>query len=230
MSDTFKHFTPDFIHFLEALTENNNREWFTEHKARYESVVRTPALEFITAMAPRIHGLSPHFTASAKKVGGSMMRPYRDIRFSKDKTPYKTNVGIQFRHEAGKDAHAPGFYVHISPQEVFLGVGLWRPDRQALSKIRDHIVDNPNAWKTVTRHATFMQYFQLAGESLVRCPKGYDIDHPLIQDLKRKDFVAVLPMPIDALYAPEFIDHVEEAFRIAFPLMAFLCAALELPG
>ncbi|PIP02194.1 MAG: TIGR02453 family protein, partial [Zetaproteobacteria bacterium CG23_combo_of_CG06-09_8_20_14_all_54_7] len=102
------HFTPATMAYLETLAANNNRDWFQEHKHRYEQDVREPALAFIEAVGARLPAIAPHFTADARKMGGSLMRVYRDSRFSKDKTPYKTNIGIQFRHEAGKDVHAPG--------------------------------------------------------------------------------------------------------------------------
>ena len=93
--------------FLNTLAANNDREWFKANQQQYEDQVRSPALQFIQAMQGPILGLSPRFVAVAKKVGGSLMRPQRDSRFSKNKTPYKTNVGIQFRHFQAKDVHAP---------------------------------------------------------------------------------------------------------------------------
>ena len=125
-------FKTSTIKFLRELEKNNNRDWFEANKHRYESDVREPALAYIEAMAPRLAKISPHFIASPKKVGGSLMRVYRDVRFSKDKTPYKTNIGIQFRHSAGKDVHAPGFYMHIEPSQVFIAAGIWRPDSEML--------------------------------------------------------------------------------------------------
>ena len=139
-------FSQDTFQFLHDLRNNNERDWFNEHKADYENKVREPALEFITQMQPLLADISTRFIAAPKKVGGSLMRVYRDTRFGKDKTPYKTNVGIQFRHFMGKDVHAPGFYVHISEQECFVGAGIWRPDGPALSKIRHFIDDNPRGW------------------------------------------------------------------------------------
>ena len=134
MSD-FPGFTPELFRFLHELSENNVKSWWEPNKQRYEDVVRSPALAFITAVGERLAEVSPHYVAIAKKSGGSMMRPFRDTRFSKDKTPYKTNVGIHFRHRAGKDVHAPGLYVHIDPDEVFLATGLWHPESSALKAI-----------------------------------------------------------------------------------------------
>ena len=96
------------LKFLRALDRNNDSQWFEAHKDDYEGEVREPALAFIRKMERHVHRISPHLTAKPTKVGGSLMRVHRDVRFSKDKRPYMTNVGIQFRHEAGKDVHAPG--------------------------------------------------------------------------------------------------------------------------
>ena len=116
------YFTSRTFRFLRKLAANNDRDWFQANKARYESNVREPCLAFIRAFRKPLERISPFFVASDRRVGGSLMRVYRDTRFSRDKTPYKTNVGIQFRHELGKDVHAPGFYVHIAAGECFLGV------------------------------------------------------------------------------------------------------------
>jgi len=131
-----RYFSKATFSFLGELSRNNNREWFHDNKQRYEEAVRGPALAFIEDIAPELQLIAPRFLAVPKKVGGSLMRVHRDIRFGKDKTPYKTNIGIQFRHEAGKDVHAPGYYLHIAPQECFFGAGIWRPDSTALGQIR----------------------------------------------------------------------------------------------
>jgi len=143
----FPGFQPTIFRFLEELADNNNRPWFQENKGRYERDVREPCLAFIRAFRPRLKKISPFFVASDRRVGGSLMRVYRDTRFTKDKTPYKTNAGIQFRHEFGRDIHAPGFYVHIAPDECFLAMGLWRPDRPSLEQIRAAIDDQPDRWR-----------------------------------------------------------------------------------
>ena len=222
-------FTNNTFSFLNKLSKNNNRPWFNEHKEAYENQVRTPALHFIEDMETHLKKLSPHFTAVAKKTGGSLMRPYRDTRFSKDKTPYKTNIGIQFRHVAGKDIHAPGFYLHISPTECFVGAGIWHPDGKALAKIREMISDNPNAWKNITSNKTFRRYFELSGDSLKTYPRGYAKDHPLINDLKRKDFIAIHNINQQELLDPDLLKLVYKRFKTASPLMDYLCNALELP-
>jgi uncharacterized protein (TIGR02453 family) len=228
-SERFDGFDSSMVGFLRELGRHNERPWFDMNKARYEALVREPALAFISAMAPRIERISPHFRALPKRVGGSLMRVYRDTRFSRDKRPYKTNVGIQFRHALGKDVHAPGFYVHVAPEECFLGAGMWRPEPAALARIRDRIVANPVAWADARDDRAFSRRFELTGERLKRPPRGYDPGHPMVEDLKRKDFIAIEPLAPDDPFAPDFVARVTRSFQAARPLMAFLCAAQEVP-
>jgi uncharacterized protein (TIGR02453 family) len=223
---SFPGFPEDLVKFLRELSRHNNRTWFEANRDRYETSVRSPALEFIAAMAGPLKKISPNFLAVPKKVGGSLMRIHRDVRFSKDKKPYKTNVGIQFRHAAGKDVHAPGFYFHVDPHEVFIGVGIWHPDSDALLRIREAIDENPAAWKKAKGNKTFVEKFTLGGESLKRPPQGFGADHPLIEDLKRKDFIAGAALEHDDLLEPTIVDQVAEDFRRAKPLMSFLCKAV----
>ena len=117
------YFSPAVFTFLKDVAANNNRPWWEDNKDRYISLIREPAKEFIEDFGPRLQAISEHFVADSRTNGGSLMRPYRDTRFSKDKTPYKTNIGIQFRHERGKDVHAPGFYIHIAPERLLGGCG-----------------------------------------------------------------------------------------------------------
>lgn len=223
-----RYFTQATFKFLTQLDANNNRAWFDEHRQAYEDAVRTPALNFIDGMAGDIHALSPHFLAIAKKVGGSLMRVHRDVRFGRDKRPFKTNVGIQFRHFQGKDVHAPGFYVHLEPNECFLGVGIWHPDSNALGHIRTAINENPTAWKKASRDPKFAKGFALAGDALVNPPRGYAKDHPLLDDLRRKDFIAIMPFEPTLAVSEQFQAEVMKAFRSSVPFMKFLCHSLEL--
>jgi uncharacterized protein (TIGR02453 family) len=223
----FKGFPAGCLPFLKALDKNNNREWFKENKHRYEREVREPALAFIETMAPSLYRISPHFRAVPKRVGGSLMRVYRDTRYTKDKTPYKTNIGIQFRHELGRNVHAPGFYVHIEPGGCFIGVGIWRPETKALSRIRDFILDNPASWTGAMRYRPFKTHFVLEGESLKRPPRGYPSDHPLIEDLKRKDFIACSLFGESEVGSRGFHRLAANRFRQAVPFMRYLCTALD---
>lgn len=222
------YFNQKSFDFLKKLKNNNTRDWFHEHKEDYETQVRTPALNFIGDMSDDLAKISPHFFAIPKKVGGSLMRVHRDVRFGKDKTPYKTNVGIQFRHAMGKDVHAPGFYLHIEEDNCFVGVGIWRPDSTALSKIRQGILDNEKQWLAASQDKKFKKQFEFSGESLKNPPRGYNKDHPLLEDLKRKDFIAITPVSDKTVCSARLKPFVIDRFQTATPLMKFLCRSLAL--
>ena len=223
----FTGFPPATLKFLKELENNNNREWFQANKPRYEDVVLEPALDFIATMGPKLAAISEHFVAMPKRVGGSLMRVYRDTRFGKDKTPYKTNIGIQFRHELGKDVHAPGYYLHIDNTGCFLAAGMWRPEALALAKVRERIATRPANWKRARDARAFKATFSLDGESLKRPPRGYCKDAPHLQDLKRKDFIATMNFPAKEIADAALVDSVAAIFRKATPFMTFLCAAVE---
>ncbi len=226
---TSAYFTPHTFSFLGDLAANNHREWFLANKSRYEADVKDPALRFINDFSTPLKGISPHFRADPRANGGSLFRIYRDTRFSKDKSPYKTHTGIQFRHEAGRDAHAPGFYLHIQPGQCFVGCGSWRPSGPALRLIRESIDEDPEAWKRASRGAGFLRTFELSGDSLIRAPVGFSVDHPLIEDLRRKDFIAVVQLSEDDLTSNDFLDRFSALCRTAAPYQSWLCGALGVP-
>jgi uncharacterized protein (TIGR02453 family) len=230
MAETTKaSFGPEVFSFLVDLRANNNREWFAANKHRYEDHLLEPALEFIAAFGSRLEKISPHFRADARPSGGSLFRIYRDTRFSKDKSPYKTNVGIHFKHELAKDAHAPGYYLHIGPDEVFGGGGIWHPDTTAATRIREAIVADSDSWRLATRGRAFAKRLEFGGDSLKRVPPWADPEHPFADDLKRKDFFGSASLSEADVVAPGFVDAYARICRTAAPLMRFLCKALDVP-
>ena len=224
MSTTY--FTPKLFKFLRDLSENNERDWFKAHQADYERHVREPALDFINDFAAPLKEISEHFVADTRKVGGSLFRIQRDTRFSKDKTPYKPNTGMQFRHKMAKDAHAPGFYLHLQPGECFMGVGLWRPETKIAYQIRERIDGEAALWKRATRGKRFTDVFHLGGDSLVRPPRGFDDDHPLIEDLKRKDFIASTRLTQKQITSDSFMKDFTDYSKRGTQFMKFLCDAV----
>ncbi len=225
----FDRFKTSTIGFLQKLSENNNRNWFMQNKHRYDTDVLTPALNYISAMSKPLAKISPQFNAIPKRIGGSLMRIYRDTRFSKDKTPYKTNIGIHFRHQLGKDMHAPGYYVHINPDEIFIGIGTWHPPSDALLKIREYIVEHPKKWLAARDDNLFKKEFSLYGEKLKLAPRGFPKDHNLIEDLRWKDFIAVRNLNKRDIQNDNFIELSSRLFKIAKPYMKFLCGAMGVP-
>ncbi|HEX7126942.1 MAG TPA: DUF2461 domain-containing protein [Thermodesulfobacteriota bacterium] len=218
------HFGPGLFAFLAQLERHNDRAWFDARRARYEAEVREPMLAFIADLGPGLKGISPCFLADPRPVGGSMFRIYRDTRFSADKSPYKTHAAAHFPHrDAGKDVHAPGFYLHLEPGASFAGGGLWRPDSAALRRVRDAIVARPAAWRAVRRRVG-----EIEGDRLSRVPRGYDADHPLADDLMFTDFYTSVGFTDDEVLAPGFLGRCIRAFRTASPLVEFLTKAVGL--
>ena len=222
-------FGPETFAFLRELDRNNDREWFDSNKARYDAHVRSPALHFIGAMGSELAKLSKHYVADPRPAGGSLMRIHRDVRFSPDKRPYKTNVGVHFRHAVGKDVQAPSLYLHVSQKECFLGAGLWHPEAPALAAIRRRIVERPSEWAKVRGGTAFKNAWKLAGESLARPPRGFDPEHPHLEDLKRKDHIAAGDLTRADLADPDLPKKVAKRFAAASDYLGFLCTALELP-
>lgn len=215
--------------FLRELKENNNRLWFEENKARYEADLKEPAQRLILAVGEKLGRVSEELRADPRGNGGSLFRIYRDVRFSNDKSPYKTAVGIQFRHSRGKDAHAPGLYLHIEPSGCFFGCGVWHPASPALKAIREHMVEDPKGWSRATVSGPFANTFELEGDSLTRMPRGFDPGHPLASEIRRKDFMGLAPVTAAEIKSDELPDRIIELGMIARPMMQYLCTALEVP-
>lgn len=223
------YFSPAFFSFLKDLKAHNTRDWFQANKPRYERDVRDPLLAFIADFAPRLRTISPHFVADPRPSGGSMFRIYRDTRFARDKSPYKTHAAAHFEHERAGSVHAPGFYIHLAPKNVYVGVGIWQPDPDALAKIRGAIVSSPTAWKKAVTAPKFVRRFVVEGETLKRAPQGIDPNHPMIEDLKRKDFTAGVRLTEKDALSPRFMEQFTDLCRDATPFMKFLTNAVGLP-
>jgi uncharacterized protein (TIGR02453 family) len=222
------YFTPHLFRFLRELKQNNNRPWFLKNKDRYEIQVKMQMLGFISAFRKPLSGISENYVADADPAGGSLFRIYRDTRFSKDKTPYKTHAAAQFRHRAGRNVHAPGFYLHLEPDTVYSGGGLWRPDPPTLAKVRDALVAHPAEWKKIITDPGFRKTCTFEGDKLVRPPRGYDPGHPLIEWLKHKDFVFYTEFTKKEACEAGFLEKVAASCRAASGFMAFLTRAVGL--
>ena len=215
-------FSPQLFEFLRRLKRHNDRDWFAKNKSTYQTVVVQPALLFIGDFAPHLTKLSSHFVADARPTRGSLFRIYRDTRFSPDKRPFKTHIGIHFSHLSGKDAHAPVYYLHLEPDNCFAAAGVWHPDGRALAKLRSAIVAHPDQWKKIRLR------LELDGDTLTRPPRGFDPKHRFIQDIKRKDFVASTALSEAQLCSGNFMRDFNAACRKMTPLVEFTTRALGL--
>lgn len=220
------YFTSELFKFFRELKVHNRREWFQANKDRYEEHVRRPFLAFIQAFAPHLRVITPHLVASARPVGGSLFKIQRDVRFAKDKTPYKTWVSARFYHEQARDPHTPGFYLHLEENDVYAAAGVWHPDTGSLDKIRGAIVRRSQAWRAVVRREEFRRRAQFWGGRLKRPPSGYRADHPLIEDLKWKDFIVFKDFSNDDACSPNLMAKFIETCKLFAPFNKFLANAL----
>jgi uncharacterized protein (TIGR02453 family) len=219
-----RYFSPEFFKFLTALAKNNNRKWFQNNKSKYEKFVQTPSLHFIKDVSKELKTVSPYLVADAKPFGGSLFRIYRDIRFSKDKSPYKTNVAMEFWHKKGGKEAYTGLYLHLAPGHSFAGAGIWHPDTLTLNKVRRAIVSRPESWRQVKQAG-----LKVEGESLKRPPSGFDPNHPFIEDLKLKDLTVGVQFTNAQVTGPGFMKDFVQAGKRLNPLNEFIADALGLP-
>jgi len=222
------YFTPASFRFLRDLARHNERAWFHANKARYEAAVRDPFLALVGDLAEPLAKVSAHYRADARPLGGSLFRIQRDTRFANDKTPYKTHAGAQFFHAVGRKAEAPVFYLHLQPGASFIGAGLWHPQPDTQRKVRAFLADNPAAWKKAAHAPAFRRRYELEGDTLARAPRGFDPAHELIEDLKRKDFVASRALDDEIMLGPRLRQTVADDFARLAPFVDYLCAALDL--
>ncbi len=222
------YFSAATFRFLRDLKANNNRVWFNDNKPRYEEVLRQPFLQLIADLQAPLAKISPHFVADPRGQGGSMFRIYRDTRYARDKTPYKTWSGARLFHARARQVDAPSFYLHFEQGDCFVGGGKWHPEPDSVKRIRAFIADNPAAWKKATRSKSFTAHFSLAGASLIRPPRGFDPEHELIDDLKRKDFVAVERFADSIAISAELKPLLVDCFKRVAPMVDYLCASLDL--
>ena len=230
MADDFRGFTDEFFAFFSELSQNNNRAWFQANKPRYQATVLGQLSSFVSAMQSQLDRISEHIVADPRPVGGSIFRIYRDLRFAKGGNPYKEHGACQFRHAAGKDAHAPGFYVHLEPTKVIFGGGVWLPPSPVLKKIREAIAAKPDDWSKIAGNKKLKDLFGgVSGDSLTRPPRGFDDGHRHMEDIKRKSFFLMRHEAPEVAQSAKFVTEVAATFRAASPLMGFLCTAIGQP-
>ncbi len=222
------HFSKDLFRFLGELKRHNDRLWFVAQKERYERDVRDPMLRFIEEVAEPLRRVSPAVVADPRPVGGSLFRIYRDTRFSKDKSPYKTHVAAHFRHHSGRDVHAPGYYLHLEPGTVLAGAGIWHPAPDALQGLRTAVAENTDLWRKITTSRSFKAACHLEGEVAKRPPRGFPADHPAIEDIKRKDFTVLARWPEGDALEPDFMKRFVRFCAATAPFNEFLARALAL--
>jgi uncharacterized protein (TIGR02453 family) len=213
-----RYFDDQLFGFLSDLKRHNDRAWFAKNKERYETKVRDPVLDFIADAGPELRKISPKLIADPRPVGGSMFRIHRDVRFSRDKSPYKTHLGAHFPL-GGKGESGPGYYFHLEPGRSLVGGGIWMPEPQALQAIREGISSRSAEWKKARG------LLDEHGETLKRPPRGFDPDDPMIEDIKRKSFTGGVRLTDAQITSPSLMKTFIGACRDLAPLMRFLAGA-----
>ena len=215
---------PETLAFLSAVAANNNREWFALNKELYEAA-KADVISFVEELIPVLAVVDPQFPleTQAKKC---VMRIYRDVRFSKNKDPYKNNFGISFSVK-NTNGNGPEFYLHLQPGNSFLAGGYWMPEAPLLKKIREEIDYNTSEFLEIIEARSFTELFSLSREeTLKKAPKGYDPEHPQIDLLKLKSFIGMLPIKDEDLLKPTLVNHLKKAFTAIYPFIRFLRGAI----
>jgi uncharacterized protein (TIGR02453 family) len=225
MYPPFEGFPKQGIQFLKRLKRNNNRGWFDKHKNEYEEFLKLPMQSFIFALQPHFAAFAPEFDLSPKR---SIFRIYRDVRFSNDKTPYKTHIAAHFvRRGREKGFVGSGYYFHIEPGEVFIGGGIYMPDSDQLKGIRKAVGQRSGEFLSILNDRKFKKRFgKLEGNNLQRMPKGYDESHPMAEWLKLKQFFVGVSLPESACHKTSLVDTIAAISKDAAPFVKFLNRAV----
>jgi uncharacterized protein (TIGR02453 family) len=225
MTSRFPGFPHQGLTFLRQLRRHNDRAWFQAHREDYERHVREPMTELVTALGGVLQGFAPELVTDPKRA---IYRIHRDVRFSADKSPYKTQVAATFGPR-GLPKHAgAGLYFHVEPDEVLVAGGVYMPGTAELRAIRAHVAEHSGELEQIVRRRPFRRLFGgLTGEKLSRAPKGYEPDHPAIEWLRYKQYLAWLERPARTACSAELFPLVVEAFVAMMPLIRFLNAPLR---
>ena len=230
----FTGFRPEAIQFLVDLAANNERAWFQPRKGEYERLLKGPLEALIAALGERFEKRGIPLRADPAK---SPFRIYRDVRFSKDKSPYKTNLGASFpwvEETASDDAtarshtaevHSSGGYFHLQPGEIYVGGGIWHPDKPWIDAFRRRVADDPKEFHAVVDGRSFKEAFGALssdGHSLQRVPAGYPADHPEAETLKMKDVVFGRRLSDHEAMSPHLPGVMADSFEAAMPVFRYL--------
>ncbi|HTR99535.1 MAG TPA: DUF2461 domain-containing protein [Bacteroidota bacterium] len=217
----FHGFPKEGLKFLHALKRNNNRPWFQKHRAEYEENVRFPMQCLVAGLAVRLHDEIPEMEFNPRRA---IFRIYRDVRFSNNKAPYKTNVAAWFGPRADRGAtEGPGLYVGVGTDEVFIGGGLYMPSGGQLKAIRRSIAEKPEEYLAIVGARRFRKVFGgIQGEVLSRAPLGYGPDHPMIEHLRHKQYFVGIELKERDCFAASFLEKVARTFTDTMPLVRWL--------
>jgi len=213
-------FPPQALTFLRGLKRNNRRDWFLAHKNQYETHVRAPMLELVTRLADDLRTFAPEIVCDQKTA---VYRIYRDVRFSANKAPYKTHVAAVFPTRGLPKHEGAGLYFHVSPDEVWIGGGMYAPQTAQLHAVRAHIAANHRRLRAIVESPGFRRAVgRLDGEQLQRVPRGFPADHPAAGYLKYRQFLAGRELAPSVATTPKLYSEILGVFRNVAPLARFL--------
>ena len=218
------HFQPEAIKFLRGLKRNNDREWFEPRKAIYESALKAPMLSVIAAINEALHDFAPDNVRPPQKA---MMRIYRDVRFSPNKSPYKTQVAAWWARTGLEKTSGGGFYMHVSATELTVAAGVYMPEREQLLAIRTHLLEHhAELRKLLDGKKLKAKLHEFEGNRLTRPPKGFPADHPGIDLLLCRQWGVAASLPVEIATTPALVKEITDRFRLAAPIVALLNAPL----
>jgi len=220
----FRGFPPEGIAFLRDLKKNNDREWFHPRKEIFEEQVRLPMIELVRAIHGEMLKFAPQYVGDAAKC---VFRIYRDTRFSKDKTPYKTHIAASFRHVKALRHEGAGFYFSVSPEHVELGGGYYAPEPHELLAVRQSVAAEHKKFRATFESPKVRKLMgELYGESVARAPKGFAPDHPAIELIRRKQFCLFASLDAAMATSPKLQKEIVKRFEAITPFVDFLNAPL----
>jgi len=217
---SFPGFPKEALTFLRAIEKNNNRDWFEKKKPVYEESVKGPMLELVDALNQEMLDFAPDYITEPKK---SVFRIYRDIRFSKNKTPYKNNIAAGFKRQSLGKNEGASFYLHLEAKQLFLGAGIYTPMPETLKALRKHIAVNHEEMRGILGVKQVQKLMGgLQGQPMTRVPKGYLPGDPAEDLLKHKMYVLWVEAEPEIAYTPKLLGDLSARFRAATPLVEFL--------
>lgn len=220
MPQRFPGFSPDALSFLRALKRNNRRDWFQPRKEKFEALIKAPMLELIECLNQQLMDFAPQYITPPQKA---VYRIYRDTRFSKDKTPYKTHVSAIFPHSHAVKREGAVFYFHFTEKELLIFGGAWAPERDELLAYRAHLAEHHEEFRRILAEKQLKRLVgSLEGEQLSRMPKGFCEDHPAESLLRHRQWYLESTLDAKVIASPKVVSEIARRFALMAPMVEFL--------